>query len=83
MTTENFLVNNSCDGQTVKAICKCFPQFDIVASLAFIKETCFKNKQTNKTNRKCKYLPTIDIDVNIDIDIDTKIKQLLFYHKFD
>lgn len=36
MTAENFLVNDRSDGQAVKAICKCFPQFDIVSTFTLI-----------------------------------------------
>ena len=36
MTAENFLVNNRSDGQAVEAICKCFPQFDIVSTFTLI-----------------------------------------------
>ena len=34
MTTEDLLVHNGCDGQTVEAVSEGFPQFDVVASLA-------------------------------------------------
>ena len=34
VTTEDLLVHNGCDGQTVEAVSEGFPQFDVVASLA-------------------------------------------------
>jgi hypothetical protein len=36
--SEYLLVNDSCDGQAVEAICEGFPQFDIVPPLALIVE---------------------------------------------
>ena len=37
MATEDLLVHNGRDGQTVEAVGEGFPQFDVVASLAFNK----------------------------------------------
>jgi len=36
--TENFLVDNGGDGQTVKAVCESLPKLDIVSALAFVIE---------------------------------------------
>lgn len=39
MATEYFLVNNGGNGQAIKTICECFPQFDVVPTFAFIVES--------------------------------------------
>jgi len=39
MHTENFLVNDSSDGETVEAVSESLPQLDVVPSLALIVET--------------------------------------------
>ena len=39
MHGKDLLVNDCCDRQTIEAVGKCFPQFDVVASLALIVET--------------------------------------------
>lgn len=41
MHTEDFFINNGCNGQAVKAISECLPQFNVVSSLAFIIETVY------------------------------------------
>jgi len=35
---ENLLVNNSCNGQAVEAVCECLPQLNVIPSLALIIE---------------------------------------------
>jgi len=32
MATENFLINNCCDGQTVETVSECFPQSNVESS---------------------------------------------------
>jgi hypothetical protein len=39
MHAKNFLVNDSCNWETVETISKCFPELDVVASLALIIES--------------------------------------------
>jgi len=41
MHAENFLINNSSDREAVEAVSKCFPEFDVVSSLAFIVEAIY------------------------------------------
>lgn len=36
MHCEDLFVNDSCDGQTVKAVSECLPQFNIKTTLAFV-----------------------------------------------
>jgi hypothetical protein len=38
---ENLLVDDSGDGETVKAVCKGFPQLDVVPPFAFIVESVY------------------------------------------
>jgi hypothetical protein len=35
MHTQNLLINNCCNRQTVEAVCKCFPEFYVVASFTY------------------------------------------------
>lgn len=35
MAAKNLLINNGCDGQAIKAVSECLPQFDVVASFAW------------------------------------------------
>jgi len=39
MTAEDLLINDGCNGQTVKTICECLPQLYVVSSLALIIES--------------------------------------------
>jgi len=41
VTTEDLLVDYGGYWQTIEAICKCLPKFDVVASFAFIIETVY------------------------------------------
>ena len=51
VTTEDLLVHNGCDGQTVETVSECFPQFDVVASLALNKTlTTGKETQTGDSH---------------------------------
>lgn len=47
VAAEYLLVNNSCYRQAVETIRKCFPQFDIVPTLALIIETCHRELLLN------------------------------------
>ena len=38
MHAENFLVDESCDGKTIEAVCEDFPKLDAVTALAFVIE---------------------------------------------
>ena len=40
MATEDLLVHNGGDGETVETVGECFPQFDVVASLACQRRKC-------------------------------------------
>ena len=47
MHGEDFLINDCRDGQTVEAVCESFPQFDIIAPLAFVVKTIYTvNRRT-------------------------------------
>jgi hypothetical protein len=37
---ENLLIDDSGDGQAVEAVRECFPQLDVVASLALVVKAC-------------------------------------------
>ena len=51
MATEDLLVHNGRDGQTVEAVGEGFPQFDVVASLALNKTlTTGKETQTGDSH---------------------------------
>jgi hypothetical protein len=38
MAAKDFLINDGGDGQAIEAICKCLPQFDVVAAFTFVIE---------------------------------------------
>ena len=38
MHAENFLVDESCDGKTIEAVCEDFPKLNAVTALAFVIE---------------------------------------------
>lgn len=38
MHREDLLVDDSCDGQAIEAICESLPQFDVISSFAFVVE---------------------------------------------
>lgn len=38
MHAEDFLINDSCDRKAVEAVSKCFPEFDVIPSLALVIE---------------------------------------------
>jgi len=39
MHAQNFIVDQRCDGQTIKAVCEYLPEFDRVSSLTFVVKT--------------------------------------------
>jgi hypothetical protein len=54
---EYLLVNDSCDGQAVEAICEGLPQFDVVPPLALVVEAI------NAVNRSAFMVPSEDKEV--------------------
>ena len=36
MHGEDLLVNDGCDGKTIEAVCKSFPQLDVISSLTLV-----------------------------------------------
>jgi hypothetical protein len=37
VATEDLLVDDGCDRQTVETVCECLPQFDVVSSFTYMK----------------------------------------------
>jgi hypothetical protein len=58
MHCENLFVNDSSNGQAIEAICKCLPEFDVIASFAYMlsaegRTRGYEGTNIHHKNRKC------------------------------
>lgn len=81
MTAENFLVNDSGNGQAVEAICESFPQFDIVSTLTFIIKSYLKRKRKKLIFRRTTEDEKLDFPFHIVYFVGSirKLKKFIFH----